>query len=377
MAMREIEPYIFDPESDSELEVHKGQRRKAHTRSIEVTFELDQTKEESPVKYYEDDEISEEEEDDDDDDASSDEDWVPQRKIEVETAEVKGNSSSDEFSDDEEEELNDDQKGSYERKKRQLCTDCGSFYWTQNHICEHKTKHYVCNVCGKRCVTPLSLKIHSNIHSETYEHYCKYCCESFKTKLDKLAHEKNHQNQPKPYQCPDCSMKFASKREQRTHLKSHRGKKQFICDICGIVMMTRNSLERHVLIHTGMKPYKCSTCKRTFTQPSHLKSHMRVHTGEQPYKCQHCGKSYNHNVSLKSHIQRYHPTESGDKDEKTSDDASITVENVKKSEPKMIQQKKVKKTLGRYATGRPPGRPRKINFQDSGEPKDFFSQLKD
>uniref|UniRef100_A0AAV2JQ72 Uncharacterized protein n=1 Tax=Knipowitschia caucasica TaxID=637954 RepID=A0AAV2JQ72_KNICA len=96
MAMREIEPYIFDPESDSELEVHKGQRRKAHTRSIEVTFELDQTKEESPVKYYEDDEISEEEEDDDDDDASSDEDWVPQRKIEVETAEVKGNSSSDE-----------------------------------------------------------------------------------------------------------------------------------------------------------------------------------------------------------------------------------------------------------------------------------------
>uniref|UniRef100_A0A3B4AQN5 C2H2-type domain-containing protein n=1 Tax=Periophthalmus magnuspinnatus TaxID=409849 RepID=A0A3B4AQN5_9GOBI len=211
-------------------------------------------------------------------DQSSDEDWLPQTLTEEGSEEVRRNTSSEESSDDEE--LDDDQKPPREPKKKQLCTECGAFYCTPKHICEHKTKPYACNVCGKRCVTQLSLKLHSNIHSEAYEHYCKYCYATFKTKLDKLAHEEIHQNQPRPYKCPDCTVTF------------HK--------------------LRHMMIHTGAKPFKCPTCDRTFNQSGNLKSHMRVHTGEQPYKCQHCGKSFNHNVSLKSHMQRYHPLESGD-----------------------------------------------------------------
>ncbi|XP_033838148.1 zinc finger protein 852-like isoform X2 [Periophthalmus magnuspinnatus] len=397
MAMREIEPYIFDPESESEseieVEVHKEPTRRYefsgagrtfywvqngdefypqyrsisnssyHPGSIEVTFEPDQTEDcvsepEAPAQSDEDEdeeEVSEEEQEGDMGHRSSDEDWLPQTLTEEGSEEVRRNTSSEESSDDEE--LDDDQKPPREPKKKQLCTECGAFYCTPKHICEHKTKPYACNVCGKRCVTQLSLRLHSNVHSETYEHYCKYCYATFKTKLDKLAHEEIHQNQPRPYKCPDCTVTFTNNTERRKHLKNHRGQKKYICDKCGIGFLAKESLQRHEMIHTGMKPHKCSICKRTFTQRSHLKSHMRVHTGEQPYKCQHCDKSFNHKVSLKSHIQRYHSLESGEKD-KSYDGVTDTNDNVQNQDTEKIQ-KKLKGKQGRYSSGRPLGRPKR------------------
>ncbi|KAJ0058787.1 hypothetical protein NL108_000505 [Boleophthalmus pectinirostris] len=383
MAMYEIEPYIFDPDSDSESEFEEPTRQHgagwvqngdkfthriiSNTSylpgSIEVTFEPDQTEQnmsepEAPAQSDGDeDDVSEEEEEGDKGNQSSDEDWLPQTLTEEGSEEVRRDSSSEEdFS--EGEELNEDQKPTREPKKKELCTECGAFYCTQKHVCEHKTKPYVCNVCGKRCVTELSLRLHSNIHSETYEHYCKYCYATFKTKLDKLAHEEIHQNEPRPYRCPDCTVTFAKNSERRKHLKKHRGQKKYICDICGIVFLARDSLQRHEMTHTGMKPHKCSICKRTFTQRGHLKSHMRVHTGEQPYKCQHCDKSFNHNISLKSHTQRYHPLESGEKYDKSCDDVIDTNDIVQNQDTEKIE-KKVKRYYGRYSSGRPLGRPKK------------------
>lgn len=245
-------------------------------------------------------------------------------------------------------------------KIRQLCTECGSFHYSQNHVCEHKTKPYVCNVCGKRCVTEFSLKLHCNIHSETYEHYCKYCYGTFKTKRDKLNHEQTHQNQSKPYKCPDCGMTFASLKDRRKHMKSHKGPNEFKCDVCGLTIGKKHK-PRHMLIHTGAKPYKCSICERTFNQAGNLKSHMRLHTGERPYKCQYCDKAFNHNVSLKSHIQRYHPLGSDLLDklyeglvgmqEGTGDSG----DNVQKQDTEQAPKPKD----ARFRTGRPRGRPKR------------------
>ncbi|XP_055007714.1 zinc finger protein 184-like isoform X2 [Boleophthalmus pectinirostris] len=383
MAMREIEPYIFDPdsESESEIEVHKESTRQhgadrgiywvqngdefsPQYRTISSTshrpgsIEPDQTEQnmsepEAPAQSYEDeDDVSEEEEEGDKGNQSSDEDWLPQTLTEEGNEDMTRDTSSEDDS-SEEAELDEDQKPTREPKKKQLCTECGAFYCTQKHVCEHKTKPYVCNVCGKRCVTQLSLKLHSNIHSETYEHYCKYCYATFKTKLDKLAHEEIHQNQPRPYKCPDCTVTFAKNTERRKHMKKHKGPDEFKCDICGLAIGKKHKL-RHMMIHTGAKPFKCPTCDRTFNQSGNLKSHMRVHTGEQPYKCQYCDKSFNHNVSLKSHLQRYHPLESGEKDtdSKSSDGVADSVQN---QDTEQMQQVKVKIS----AAGRPLGRPKK------------------
>nr|XP_046264919.1 zinc finger protein 239-like isoform X2 [Scatophagus argus] len=238
-------------------------------------------------------------------DTDSDEDWSPVNEF------LLHNKLHNDDS-DEESENGDDDPDPLVSRHSQLCTDCGKFYnkW-KPHTCVHKIKPYSCNICGKRCVSEVSLNSHSKVHDENYEHPCQYCHVAFKTKVDKINHEQTHLNQEKPYKCPDCSEAYAMNKERVVHLEDHRGPRQYKCNICRITLYCFTSLQRHMAVHTGVKPFKCSVCQRGFNQASHLKSHMRLHTGERPYKCQHCDKCFNHNVSLKSHVQRYHTPSSG------------------------------------------------------------------
>ncbi|KAM4552682.1 uncharacterized protein PAE49_016077 [Odontesthes bonariensis] len=300
-------------------------------------------------------------------DIDSDEDWQPTEEIVL----------YDQLMSDSEEE------SSYEEeeplpKYRQLCTDCGRFFDRRKpHACEHKIKPYSCNICGKRCVNEIYLGIHSRVHDENYEHPCKYCNVTFKTKTDKIAHEQTHLTQKKPYKCPDCSETFAKNGARRIHLRVHRDPEHFQCHFCGIVFPRKIALHRHLFVHTGEKPYKCSVCQRGFKQSNHLKSHMRLHTGEKPYSCQHCDKSFNHNVSLKSHVQRYHTPGSGherkkqNEREQDSDDAQgngkktsadsqpDNAEEEQDAEEEVQLRRKCPPKRRRARTGRPVGRPKR------------------
>ncbi|XP_047446585.1 zinc finger protein 252-like [Mugil cephalus] len=270
----------------------------------------------------------------------------------------------------------------------ELCTDCGKFYnKRKGHTCEHKIRPFSCNICGKRCVSEVALNSHSRVHDENYEHRCKYCHATFKTKGDKVSHEEVHQTEGMPYKCPDCSETFATNKERRIHLEDHRGPKQLKCHICGMEFNRSTPLQRHLVVHTGERPHKCSVCQRGFNQPSHLKSHMRLHTGERPFKCQHCDKSFNHNVSLKSHVQRYHTLGSGEEQKtgklnkskvanggaqgngkKRGGDSGLRGEQGQRFKKRRIYLPKKKKR----STGRPIGRPKrnvqaeKIQGQGSG-----------
>uniref|UniRef100_A0A4W6DTL2 C2H2-type domain-containing protein n=1 Tax=Lates calcarifer TaxID=8187 RepID=A0A4W6DTL2_LATCA len=274
----------------------------------------------------EEDHMDETEESGDDGDEDSDEDWNPTDEMSL----AKGlhNESDEETEDD------FDDYPPLPVKYSQLCTECGMFFNKRKpHTCEHKIKPYSCNICGKRCVSEVALNSHSRVHDESYEHRCKYCHVTFKTKVDKITHQQIHVTQGKPYKCPDCSETFATNTERRVHLEVHRGPKQLKCHICGIEFNHPRSLQRHLVVHTGVRPYKCSMCQRGFNQAGHLKSHMRLHTGERPFKCQHCDKCFNHNVSLKSHVQRYHASASGcgrkrGKVKKTVSDPNDDQENV-------------------------------------------------
>ncbi|XP_032386557.1 myoneurin [Etheostoma spectabile] len=261
-------------------------------------------------------------------------------------------------------------------KHGQLCTECGKFFNKQRpHTCEHIIKPYSCNICGKRCVSKFTLNTHSRIHSENYEHRCKYCYVTFKTKVDKFSHEQIHLIEGKPYKCPDCSETFAKNKERRIHLEDHRGPPQLKCNFCGIEFLWPLTLQRHLAVHTGEKPFKCSVCQRGFNQPSHLKSHMRLHTGERPFKCQHCDKSFNHNVSLKSHVQRYHSSNSGrerktekiNKRESEAGDvqdggsngvAESGLDNVEEEDDTEEEEGMYRPKKKRKSTGRPIGRPK-------------------
>ncbi|XP_062285243.1 uncharacterized protein LOC133990851 [Scomber scombrus] len=309
----------------------------------------------------------EEGEESDQDTVSSDTEWTPTKDVLL--AEELAMSSNEET--DEEEDL-DSHSG---LRINELCTDCGSFFNIQKtHTCEYKIKPYSCNICGKRCVSESSLKHHSNIHDETYEHPCKYCHVTFRTRVDKLKHEETHQDCATPYKCPDCSETFASSKERSIHLADHRISKEFRCGVCGIVFMDKPRLQRHSVVHTGLKPYKCSECERSFSQSSHLKSHMRLHTGERPFKCHLCDKCFNHNVSLKSHVQRYHASISVCEWKKAEEGASDTseakeggtdleldsVEEEKHTEEEAQNERiTTAQTKSRRSTGRPIGRPKR------------------
>ncbi|XP_037644107.1 protein suppressor of hairy wing-like isoform X2 [Sebastes umbrosus] len=321
---------------------------------------------------------SDEGEEGDDDGSSSDGDWNPTEEVLL--AEELANDSEEEPK----EEDDSDTPGGL--KINELCTECGSFFTVQKpHTCEYKIKPFSCNICGKRCVTETSLKNHSRIHDETYDHPCKYCHVTFKTRVDKLKHEQTHQDNKDPYRCPDCPETFATGKKRSIHLlANHRTTKEYKCGVCGIVFQDVHHLRRHSVVHTGLKPYKCSVCQRGFNQSNHLKSHMRLHTGERPYKCRHCDKSFNHNVSLKSHVQRYHSSSSGRErqtvDERASDTGDAedsgnkkgtdsefdnveeeqdTEEEEEEEEEEVQKKKTVVQKSRKRITGRPRGRPKR------------------
>lgn len=286
------------------------------------------------------------------DEGDRDKDWTSMDELLVDS-ELQSNESEEES-----ESFDDD---SLTAAHSQLCTDCGKFFhrW-KPHTCEHKSKPYCCNICGKRCVSESALEFHSRVHDQSYEHRCKYCCVTFRTKADKMNHEPTHVTQETPYKCPDCSETFATYRDRRIHLEVHRGPPRLKCHICGIEFNRPHCLRRHLAVHTGEKPFKCSVCQRRFNQAGHLKAHMRLHTGQRPYKCQHCGKCFNHNVSLKSHVQRYHQKNRtmshAAQENKNSTDPGE--DNVREEKVRKERQERLKRKV--TSTGRPIGRPKGI-----------------
>ncbi|CAL8325224.1 unnamed protein product [Arctogadus glacialis] len=296
-------------------------------------------------------------------------------------------------SDDSDQMESDDFDSELLRSVRQLCPECGAFFFTsKTHTCEYKIKPVSCNVCGKKCVDKSALKTHSRIHKESYEHPCKFCMVPFKTRLDKQAHERAHTHKAKPYECPDCSMAFSKLPARNLHLKGHRGPKMFPCSYCSLEFRTRHSFDRHMVVHNGVKQFLCKFCFRSFNQPGHLTSHLRLHTGEKPYQCKHCDESFNHNVSLKSHVTRYHKGASdsepmGDTPERMEPpgtgigevneelvigDTEDTVGDVIDGDPKLKEVAKQFKKTDYRSMGRPKGRPK---IHSSTREKDLISVL--
>ncbi|TKS79832.1 Zinc finger protein 813 [Collichthys lucidus] len=365
------------------------------TRGIDVTAEIQQmaptddkhsavtgVSEAATVSEEESDPTDETEESGNEVEMDSDDDWKPKEEL------IPKNRLTHSDESDEETENEDDYYPPLAFELSQLCTECGKFFNKRKpHTCEHKIKPFSCNICGKRCVTEVSLNSHSRVHDANYEHRCKYCHATFKTKVDKRTHEQTHVTEGRPYKCPDCPEIFATNKERRIHLQDHRGLRQLKCDFCGIEFYRNQALQRHLAVHTGEKPFKCSVCQRGFNQTNHLKSHMRLHTGERPYKCQHCDKCFNHNVSLKSHVQRYHTPNSGceENSEKTKERESNSgdavgngnkrgadsgLDNVEEEEEEVEEDKEEEERIyranvKRRTTGRPIGRPKRNAGQGS------------
>uniref|UniRef100_A0AAV2KLY4 C2H2-type domain-containing protein n=1 Tax=Knipowitschia caucasica TaxID=637954 RepID=A0AAV2KLY4_KNICA len=179
----------------------------------------------------------------------------------------------------------------------QLCSTCGDV-WRRSHSCPGSLRPHACSGCSRRFSSESSLRVHSAVHSASHQVRCKFCNVGFKTKAEKVRHERSHLRQSAPYLCPSCPRGFTSYRLRAAHKKEHVDK--YKCGVCGLGFFEEQHFLRHTAVHTGERPHVCDVCGAGFKQSTHLKSHTRLHTGERPYRCPHCDRAFNHNASKRA-----------------------------------------------------------------------------
>lgn len=75
-------------------------------------------------------------------------------------------------------------------------------------------------------------------------------------------------------QCNECGHISATKDLFRTHMICHQ-EPQFQCSYCEKKLKTRVNLVAHERQHTGEKPFFCQICSSGFTAKQQLSQHMR------------------------------------------------------------------------------------------------------
>lgn len=149
-----------------------------------------------------------------------------------------------------------------------------------------KKREYICEICERRFTSLARIKQH--IHA---------------------GHIKDKKTKSKRSTTPTiCSICGKSIRDIKTHLRIfHSDERPFKCDYCSATFKQKVHRDTHIRQHTGEKPFMCHACGRSYHAQSVLKSHMnRYHYHLKPHKCDQCGNSYRQLYELRDHINLHH-----------------------------------------------------------------------
>ncbi|XP_056286150.1 gastrula zinc finger protein XlCGF57.1-like [Pseudoliparis swirei] len=187
------------------------------------------------------------------------------------------------------------------------CDVCEQGFTQQGSLKTHMRVHtrekpFSCEVCGKRFTAQGSVNIHMRVHKGEKPFSCDVCGKRFTAQGSVKTHMRVHTGE-KPFSCDVCGKKFTVHGSVKTHMRVHTGEKPFSCDVCGKRFAVQGHLKAHMRVHTGEKPFSCDVCGTRFTEQGHLKRHMRVHTGEKPFSCDVCGKRFTEQGSVKTHMR--------------------------------------------------------------------------
>ncbi|XP_078538467.1 zinc finger and BTB domain-containing protein 16 isoform X1 [Lissotriton helveticus] len=195
------------------------------------------------------------------------------------------------------------------------CSVCGAELPDNDAIEEHRKLHsgmktYWCELCGKRFLDSLRLRMHLLAHSAGDKSFvCIQCGSQFSKEEALEAHRQTHTGTDMAVFCLLCGKRFQTQMALQQHMEVHAGVRSYICSECNRTFPSHTALKRHLRSHTGDHPYECEFCGSCFRDESTLKGHKRIHTGEKPYECNGCGKRF----SLKHQLETHYRVHTGEK----------------------------------------------------------------
>ncbi|KAJ9592314.1 hypothetical protein L9F63_001134, partial [Diploptera punctata] len=201
------------------------------------------------------------------------------------------------------------------------CKLCKTTFSSFSEIIQHRKSHKhkdpeqsmkqqahqnenVCNICGKRLSSKLTLKYHVILHSDNKPFSCEVCAKKFPHKRKLYLHRKIHSSE-KAFPCHFCNEGFRTKQLQIIHERIHTGEKPFQCINCNKAFRSRMTLKQHMLVHSDIRPFRCVQCNKSFRRRDTLDAHMRTHTGERPYTCHLCSRSFKQKGDCNKHLKTH------------------------------------------------------------------------
>ncbi|KAM4703723.1 zinc finger and BTB domain-containing protein 16 isoform 1-T1 [Rhinophrynus dorsalis] len=201
------------------------------------------------------------------------------------------------------------------RNISERCSVCGANLPDNDSVEHHRKLHsgmktYGCELCGKRFLDSLRLRMHLLAHSAGAKAFvCEQCGAQFSKEDAYEAHRRTHTGSDMAVFCLLCGKRFQTQTALQQHMEVHAGVRSYICSECNRTFPSHTALKRHLRSHTGDHPYECEFCGSCFRDESTLKGHKRIHTGEKPYECNGCGKKF----SLKHQLETHYRVHTGEK----------------------------------------------------------------
>ncbi|XP_030638450.1 zinc finger and BTB domain-containing protein 16-A [Chanos chanos] len=201
------------------------------------------------------------------------------------------------------------------RGQNERCNVCGADLPDNDAVEQHRKLHsgmktYGCELCGKRFLDSLRLRMHLLSHSAGEKAIvCDQCGAQFQKEDALEAHRQIHTGSDMAIFCLLCGKRFQTQTALQQHMEVHAGVRSYICSECNRTFPSHTALKRHLRSHTGDHPFECEFCGSCFRDESTLKGHKRIHTGEKPYECNGCGKKF----SLKHQLETHYRVHTGEK----------------------------------------------------------------
>lgn len=165
-----------------------------------------------------------------------------------------------------------------------------------------------CPFCGKFFVF---IKMHIRYHHAEKPFKCTHCPKAYATKNLRRCHfRESHVKLQMRELCNVCGLRCHSKSTLRVHMMTHTNEKPFSCDICNKGFQTNRKMEVHRYIHTGERPHPCDYCDRSFRARYLLIKHIRTRHTDTPYECpyEECDLSFSQMKQCKDHYAKMHKT---------------------------------------------------------------------